>query len=309
MANRFVRLPDTAGRRRLWIMYHVAFGLLLVHFLWVHLSPDYYYATQSDWSQAFAPIDQQQRERVIERSDGRYLWGGDDESWHFDISEFRLDPAKLHHGIGRERFPALIEPRFDLLDQADDWLADDDRVLVLELGDEVRVYPIELLIRHEVVNDVVNDVPVFAAYCILADLGAVYDRRIAGHTFTFALSGYTYADPDIWDGMNMFILWDRETESLWYPGTGRAVSGLMLYTPLPLIDHEHWSQTTWGRVKDRYDRAHVLRPGQDMDPPKDWPRLTAEDLAEAAAEQARAAREDDPVHIAPRWGGNPDVGG
>ena len=38
-------------------------------------------------------------------------------------------------------------------------------------------------------------VPIFVAYCYLADLGAVYDRRLtSGHTLTFALSGYTYSD-------------------------------------------------------------------------------------------------------------------
>ena len=54
----------------------------------------------------------------------------------------------------------------------------------------------KLLRRHEVVNDEVGGTPVFAAYCILADLGAVYDRPQGDHTFTFAVSGYTYADSD-----------------------------------------------------------------------------------------------------------------
>lgn len=308
MTWKFFQKPEAKVQQRLWWMYHGIFALLLCHFLAVHFVPGYFQIIRTDWDRTFHH-DVGPRERLIEREDGLYLWGGMDESQHFNIDEFRLEPTKLEHGIGRETFPALIEPAFESIEAADEWLSNDERVLVLEMGGEVRVYPIELMTRHEVVNDVVNDTPVFAAYCILADLGAVYDRRIAGHTFTFALSGYTYADADVWDGMDMFILWDRETESLWWPGNGRAVSGLMLDTPLPLIDEKHWSQTTWGWIKDRYDEADVLQPGQDMDPPDNWPRLTAEDLQAAADEQRRAAEEDEDVHIAPHWGRNVDLGG
>lgn len=310
MTSSFFGKPGPEARKRLWGMYHVLFVLLLSHFLAVHFVPGYVSTTAGSKGGVRAPYAGGQiRPHVIERADGLYLRGGGDESQHFNISDSRLDPDRLAHGLGREAFPALLEPAFDSMQEADEWLDDDERVLVLELGDEVRVYPIDLLIRHEVVNDVVNGVPVFAAYCVLADLGAVYDRRIAGHTFTFALSGYTYSDPEVWDGLNMFILWDRETESLWWPGKGRAVSGLMLDTPLPLIDEKHWSQTTWSWVKNRYDDADVLQRGQDMQPPEDWPRLTAEDLEAAAAQQDELAQEGGDAHIAPRWGRNADVGG
>lgn len=41
---------------------------------------------------------------------------------------------------------------------------------------------------------------IFAAYCILANLGAVYGREIA-FPLTFAVSGYTYSDQDVWPGI------------------------------------------------------------------------------------------------------------
>ena len=63
------------------------------------------------------------------------------------------------------------------------------------------------------VNDVVGGKPIMAAYCELADLGAIYDRVLDDKVYTFALSGYTYFDPEVWDGMDGFVLWDREPKA------------------------------------------------------------------------------------------------
>ncbi len=51
-------------------------------------------------------------------------------------------------------------------------------------------------------------------------LSVVYGREVGGRTTTFGTSGYTYD--------NTFVLYDRATESLWYPLDDRgltAVSG------------------------------------------------------------------------------------
>lgn len=287
------------SHRRLWIMYHVMFVLLLGHFILVYLFPGYFHDSRGQIRGVPTVSGSATRHasHVIERDDGtRLLRGGEEESMHFDITTFRLDPANLKYGIGREAFPALIEPKFVAADETSEWLGPDERVLAVRIKDEVRVYPVELLIRHEVVNDVVAGVPIFAAYCILADLGAVYDRRLGDHTLTFALSGYTYADPDVWEGRDAFVLWDRETESLWWPPIGKAVSGPLVDRPLKLLEEAHWSQTTWGEVVQKHPNASVLQRGQDFARPKQWTRI--EDLTESVAESSG------PPLIAPRWGEN-----
>ncbi len=295
----FLGLPE-GSRKRLRMMYHVAFALLLVHFALVYLRPGFFYKpprSVSGISAAGFP-GAGGVAHVIDGEDGtRLLPGGEDESMHFDVTTFRLEPANLKYGIGREAFPALIEPEFVSADEASEWLRSDERVLAVRIKDEVRVYPIDLLNAHEVVNDVVAGVPIFAAYCVLADLGAVYDRRLGDHTLTFALSGYTYADPNVWDGLDAFVLWDRETESLWWPPAGKAVSGPLVDRPLRLLDESHWSQTTWGQIAEKYPHAQVLERGQDFERPTDWPGLDpapAESVAESTGEAA----------VAPRWGEN-----
>jgi len=167
---------------------------------------------------------------------------------------------------------------------------------VLRIGDDLRVYPVPVLRSHEVVNDVVGGRPVFAAYCFLANLGAIYDRRVSNQTLTFAVSGYTYADPATWEGRHAFVLWDRDTESLWWPPVGRAVSGPLIDAPLHVLDETLWSQTTWGQVRDECLEALVLAHEQDYAPPRSWPRLGTDNATAST-----------PPRIAPRWGANPDL--
>lgn len=296
----FFKRLDHRARRRLWLMYHVLFVLLLGHLALVYLFPGYFENPQRHVRGLTGAGFHGDRpaSHIIEREDQvRLLYGGDDEAMHFDITTFRLNLDQLHYGLGREVFPALIEPKFDSLSEADKWLNPEDRVLAVSIGEEVRVYPIGLLTHHEVVNDVVGGVPIFAAYCILADLGAVYERRLGEHTLTFALSGYTYADPDVWDGRDAFVLWDRETESLWWPPIGKAVSGPLIEQPLRVLDEAYWTQTTWEQVKGKHPEALVLQRGQDFERPTEWPRL------EHPPERLGAESPSDRA-IAPRWGRN-----
>jgi len=266
-------LPEKS-RRRLWMLYHVAFVLLVAHMALVYLMPGFFYNPQQHWRQLLTVGQRGQTASfVVERDGDPWLRGGANPEDHFNISQFHLDPDRLKYGIGREHFPALTDPKFVPAEQADEWLRDDDRVLAVRIGDTVRVHPVELLLRHEVVNDEIDGVPYMAAYCVLADLGAVYDRRLGEHTLTFALSGYTYSEPGVWNGRDAFVLWDRETESLWWPPVGKAVSGPLIHHPLTVLDHQYWSQTTWGAVRTNHPEAEVLKPGQDFTPPADWPGL------------------------------------
>lgn len=239
--------------------------------------------------------------KIIQQGGKLLLYGGEDQSWHFDITRFRLDVNKLHHGKGREYFDALIRPEFVSAAEADSWLGDDKRVLAVAIGGEVKAYPLTLMTRHEAINDVVGGVPVMPVFCILADLGSVYDRTMMGHTFTFGVSGYTYADSAYWDGMDAFILWDRDTESLWWPLMGTAVSGPLIDRPLKLLDEDFWSQTTWGELKARHPNVVVMTPGQTIDPLPGWQRLSEERVSNLRKESSAAES------LSPRWGENPSL--
>ena len=264
--------------RRLKVILATLGLLVLVFSLWAWLSRQRYAGlvyskrnpgtgTASRWRR-IGPSG-----KIRERDGRRYLWGGR-EKQHFDITEFRLRPERLHHGMGRETFPALINPEFESAEEASHWLTDSSRVLGVSINRDARVYPVKLLLRYEVVNDVVGERPVFACYCTLADYAAVYERTMAGHVFTFGVSGYTYGEENIRGGRDAFVLWDRDTESLWWPLINRGVSGPAVDQPMKLTDRAFWEDTTWGQFRAKHPNARVLRRGQDFERPKQWPRYT-----------------------------------
>lgn len=211
--------------------------------------------------------------KFFEIDSTRMLYGGETDREHFKIDNLELKEAQFHYGIGRERFPALLEPEFETVESASVKWTDDQRFLVAHKGNDVRAYSVKDLTRHEVVNDMINGQPIFAAYCILADLGGIYKRTYNDKVFTFAVSGYTYYDPKIWDGLDGFILWDRETESLWWPLIDQAVSGALKGVRLQKLEDIYWEDTTWKTVKEKFPAAKVLIPDQDFERPKSWKKL------------------------------------
>lgn len=200
----------------------------------------------------------------------KMLYGGKDSTQHFNITDYDLKDEQFHYGIGRERFPALLKPEFITVQEADLVWADSTRFILAYAGNDVKAYSVKDLTRHEVVNDVLNGEPIMAVYCILADLGAIYDRQYGDKELTFALSGYTYYDNEVWDGLDGFVLWDRETESLWWPLIDKAVSGPLKGVELLEKDKANWEDTTWKAIKETYPNAQVLKSGQDFERPKTW---------------------------------------
>lgn len=197
----------------------------------------------------------------------KMLYGGENKNQHFNINNYLLNDEQFHYGIGREEFPALLEPEFISVNEADKNWPDSARFLLAYSGNEAKAYSIADLTRHEVVNDVLDGQPIMAAYCILADLGAIYERNYGGAELTFALSGYTYFDQNVWDGLDGFVLWDRETESLWWPLIGKAVSGPLKNVKLLEMDQSKWEDVEWKHVKDNYPNALILKSGQDYKRP------------------------------------------
>ena len=72
-----------------------------------------------------------------------------------EAREFRMVTV-----LPRDAISAVTRPRFLTPDEAERWMSPSERVIGLEIGNEARAYPINLLSRHEIVDDVVGGKPV-----------------------------------------------------------------------------------------------------------------------------------------------------
>jgi hypothetical protein len=82
----------------------------------------------------------------------------------FDVTGSPLDPKGYQHGIGKDTIPAIDSPEFVAIKDKDRLRAygidEDTAVLGYALNGESKAYPIALMNRHELVNDVVGGKPV-----------------------------------------------------------------------------------------------------------------------------------------------------
>src|SRR5918994_1542044 len=84
-------------------------------------------------------------------------------------------------GVAPDAIPAIDNPVFEQASSVD-WLDDREAVLVLQLEGEPRAYPVQVLMWHEIVNDVLDGRPVAVTYCPLCNSGVAFDRTVGGRT-------------------------------------------------------------------------------------------------------------------------------
>jgi hypothetical protein len=138
-------------------------------------------------------------------------------NWNRHIIEY---DELLSGGPPRDGIPSIDEPQFVDAEEAAGWLAENEPVIALEIGGDARAYPLQILTWHEIVNDVVGDVPVIVTFCPLCNAAITFDRRVGGQVFDFGTSGLL-RNSDL-------VMYDRITESLWQQLTGQALVGDMV---------------------------------------------------------------------------------
>ena len=62
--------------------------------------------------------------------------------------------------LPRDAIPAITDPQFVSSAEARAWMVPSEKVIGLDIGGETKAYPINMLSRHEIVDDVVGGVPV-----------------------------------------------------------------------------------------------------------------------------------------------------
>jgi hypothetical protein len=194
-------------------------------------------------------------EDELAKQDDARRGGGPTDALRVDASGWETDFTKhsvplsefLSGGPPRDGIPPVDEPKPTSQAEADEWLADREPVLAVEVGDRVRAYPLQILVWHEIVNDTLGGRPIAVTYCPLCNSSLVFDRRVRGRTLRFGTTG-NLRNSDL-------VMWDRQTESWWQQLTAEAVVGELTGTRLAVLPSQVLS---WADFKRLHPDGDVL---------------------------------------------------
>lgn len=170
-------------------------------------------------------------------------------------TEFKTDFSRhtvpyseiLSGGPPKDGIPAIDDPKFTSVPEADTWLKPVEPVILLQINDEARAYPLQILIWHEIVNDFIGGVPVAVTFCPLCNTAIVYERNIDGRVLDFGTTGrLRYSN---------LIMYDRQTETWWQQAGGNAIAGEYTGQQLTFLPA---SIIAWSDFKTNYPTGQVL---------------------------------------------------
>lgn len=117
----------------------------------------------------------------------------------------------------RDCIPSIEDPRFETIEEASAESAAAIPIVHVELNGDARGYPLDVLTRHEIVNDVIGGEPVAVTFCPLCNTAIAFKRTVGEAVLEFGVSGLL-RNSDL-------VMYDRATHSLWQQATGRALVG------------------------------------------------------------------------------------
>ncbi len=178
-----------------------------------------------------------------------YAQGQFDSQWpNTDFRTLSIDLAEITSGgPGKDGIPAVDTPKFVSPADAASWLSPDEPVILLRVSGKTRVYPLQIMTYHEIVNDVVGDVPVSVTFCPLCNASIAFDRRVNDRELDFGTTGLLRKSD--------LVMYDRQTESWWQQFSGTAIVGELTGTTLKTLPVDI---VAFRLVGKRFPEAQVL---------------------------------------------------
>ncbi|MEX0692033.1 MAG: DUF3179 domain-containing protein [Gemmatimonadales bacterium] len=171
------------------------------------------------------------------------------QEWRTDFSRHIVPLDEIvSGGPPRDGIPPIDRPRFVSVADANRWLGAREPVAVVRVSARTRIYPIQILMWHEIVNDVVAGQPIAVTFCPLCNTTIAFDRRLAGDTvLDFGTTGrLRHSD---------LVMYDRLTETWWQQASGEGLVGALAGRRLRMIPAP---VLAWRDARDAYPDAEVL---------------------------------------------------
>lgn len=162
--------------------------------------------------------------------------------------KYLVDPKKIvSGGPPKDGIPSIDNPKYVTMKEANEWIEDNELVLAIEYKGVKRVYPLQIMVWHEIVNDEIAGDPILITYCPLCGSGIAYERTIDGEEVEFGTSGKLYN--------SNLVMYDRETNTYWTQIDGLAIVGELTGTKLNPISIDTVVWRDWKRL---HSSAEVL---------------------------------------------------
>ena len=172
-----------------------------------------------------------------------YTLVGEEENRNIVPPELIVNGGPPPDGI-----PSIDNPKFIQIQKAEEFLEDSDLVVGLNINGDIRAYPLQILVWHEIVNDKVGNTPVAVTYCPLCFTNRVFNRTMNdGQILEFGTSGKLYN--------SNLVMYDRTTKSLWSQAMAQGIGGTFAGIKLERIPFD---VAYWKEWKQLYPDSKVL---------------------------------------------------
>lgn len=173
---------------------------------------------------------------------------GAEREFPTDFSRHTVPYSEIFSGgPPKDGIPAIDSPTFVSVAEANDWLRLQEPVVLVQVGDDARAYPLQILTWHEIVNDTVGGLPLSVTFCPLCNTAIAFKRTLDGRLLDFGTTGRLR--------FSNLIMYDRQTESWWQQAEGKAIAGelagrQLAFYPATII--------SWVEFREAYPDGEVL---------------------------------------------------
>jgi len=139
-------------------------------------------------------------------------------------------------------FRAVLQPQYETTNNHD-LLPPEVPVLVIEVDNVQRAYPVSFVSRHHIINDVVGSKSILVTFCPICNTGIGYDATGYG---PFIVGGFYRGN---------MVMADKRTKTFWQQATGESLAGRLHPRRLQLI---RLDLLTWSMAREAYPNVQLV---------------------------------------------------